>query len=122
MGSMSEKIPENVLLGQNLNRIRAEHGYTQEGLAKISGVTKNFISDIERGNRGAGRVTMRKLCDALMVDEVTLRFGKQGASIDRRRDNNQILRMLVTELLPVPETDRLAWVLRIRRWKDAHKS
>lgn len=121
MGNMSENIPENVLLGENLKRLREDQCYTQEGLAKISGTTKNFISDIERGNRGAGRITMRKLCDALMVDEVTLRFGKQGSSIDRRRDNNQILRMLVTELLPVPETDRLAWVLRIRRWKESHK-
>lgn len=109
------KVAENIKLGENLKRIRESQGYTQETLSKTSGVGKNFISDIECGKRGAGRITMNRLCDALMVDEVTLRFGTPD---DLRKEENQILRMLVDELTPLTDTEQLEWIVKIRRWKE----
>ena len=65
------------MLGNNLKRLREEQGYTQETLAKASGVGENYISAIERGVRTAGGKTIRRLCDCLMVSELTLRFGER---------------------------------------------
>ena len=119
MTKQGERLPEHIRLGENLKRIREEQGYTQETLAKVSGVGKNHISSIETGNRGAGRVVMNKLCDRLMVDEITLRFGSADSlKTDRRQEENQILRMLVGELTSLSETEQLEWIVKIRKWKE----
>lgn len=63
-------IKENILVvvGKNLRRIRKEKGLSIERLSFISDVNKNYISDLERGNRNPTLVMLDRLCYALGIE------------------------------------------------------
>lgn len=55
--------------GQRIAQIRAERGFNQSQLARLTGFTPAFISQIEGGNRlkRSSWVTLQKLANALGV-------------------------------------------------------
>lgn len=55
------------LVGLNFSRLRREKGFTQERYAEISGVTQQYVSDLERGLRNPTVVTLFHLASALGV-------------------------------------------------------
>ena len=57
-----------VTIGKNLRKVRKEKGITIERLSFLSAVNKNYISDLERGNRNPSVVTLDRLAFALKVD------------------------------------------------------
>lgn len=61
--------PQRVLkpLGSTLAEIRRERGLTQEALSLATGVHRNYIGGIERGERSPTVVTVAVLADALGV-------------------------------------------------------
>lgn len=63
-------IKENILVkvGQNLRRIRKEQKLSIERLSFLSDVNKNYISDLERGNRNPTVVMLDRLAFALKID------------------------------------------------------
>lgn len=60
------------LVGRNLVRLRRERGLTQEQLAELSGVSQQYISGLERGNRNPSVVTLFEIAQALGVNHVEL--------------------------------------------------
>ena len=60
------------LVGDNCARIRKAHGLTQEELAVRSGLTQQYLSDLERGKRNPTVVTLYELSQALEVSHVEL--------------------------------------------------
>ena len=60
------------LVGRNAERIRRERGLTQERLAERSGLSQQYISDLERGRRNPTIVTIFELATALEVSHVDL--------------------------------------------------
>lgn len=52
-------------MNNNLKKIRKEKGLTQIQLAKLVGVTNDYISQIERGVRSPGLTTAKKISDLL---------------------------------------------------------
>lgn len=60
------------LVGLNFARLRREKGFTQERYAEISGVTQQYVSDLERGLRNPTVVTLFHLAAALGVKPVDL--------------------------------------------------
>ncbi|MFL6843924.1 MAG: helix-turn-helix transcriptional regulator [Allosphingosinicella sp.] len=60
------------LVGRNAARLRAEAGLTQEQLAERSGLTQQYISDLERGKCNPTIVTLYELATALGVSQVEL--------------------------------------------------
>lgn len=62
-----------------LKQIRSRKDLTQHGLAEISGVAQNTISEIETGQRDPRGATLRKLAAALEVEIAEL-YGEPGAS------------------------------------------
>lgn len=78
--------------GENIRALREEAGYTQVKLAELSGIGKNYLSDIETGKRNPGRKSIEGLCDALAVDEQTLLYGKE------KKPQNATLRLVLNEL------------------------
>ncbi|RIA37393.1 Xre family transcriptional regulator [Hephaestia caeni] len=60
------------LVGLNFARLRREKGFTQERYAEISGVTQQYVSDLERGLRNPTVVTLFHLASALGAKPVDL--------------------------------------------------
>lgn len=60
------------LVGDNCARIRKERGLTQEQLAERSGLTQQYLSDLERGKRNPTIVTLYEISQALGVSHVEL--------------------------------------------------
>lgn len=61
--------PDRVLkgLGRALHDARERRGLTQESLGLETGVHRNYIGGIERGERSPSVATIAKLADALDV-------------------------------------------------------
>jgi transcriptional regulator with XRE-family HTH domain len=83
-------IPDNQLkelksvFGENLARIRKQAGYSQLALAREINVAHNFISELEKGSKGASFETLARLEIALRtpVHEFFERNGKPPAPAD----------------------------------------
>jgi transcriptional regulator with XRE-family HTH domain len=60
------------LVGRNAARIRKERGLTQEQLAELSGLSQQYLSGLERGQRNPTIVTLHELATALGVSHLDL--------------------------------------------------
>ncbi|MEO6387069.1 MAG: helix-turn-helix transcriptional regulator [Croceibacterium sp.] len=60
------------LVGDNCARIRRAQGMTQEQLAERSGLTQQYLSDLERGKRNPTILTLYEIAQALQVSHVEL--------------------------------------------------
>jgi transcriptional regulator with XRE-family HTH domain len=60
------------LVGENTARIRKENGLTQEVLAEKSGLSQQYISGLENGQRNPTIVKLFELATALGVSHVEL--------------------------------------------------
>lgn len=60
------------LVGENTARIRKERGLTQEALAEKSGLSQQYISGLENGQRNPTIVTLFELATALGVGHLDL--------------------------------------------------
>ena len=64
-------------IGNKIKRMRIERGLTQEGLSRISGVSRVTISNIERGKQSildTPTGTLLKISKSLDTDITTLFF------------------------------------------------
>lgn len=90
-------------IGQRVAAVRAERGLTQRKLAALVNVSPSYISQLERGLKGATLETLQALAGALQVD--MLAFSTELAPTDRTPDLLVDLRtFLVTG--PVGDTPR----------------
>ena len=67
---LDEPNPDDLvaIFGANLKTARMKAGLTQAQLAKAAGTSPVYLSQIERGERRAGRKLRAKLANALRVD------------------------------------------------------
>ncbi len=64
------------MLGKRIKQIRNSKKLTQDEFADILGLTKNFISLIETGNRTPSDRTISDICREFNISEVWLRTGE----------------------------------------------
>jgi transcriptional regulator with XRE-family HTH domain len=61
-----------ILFGRRVRELRTERGLSQERLAELSNLHRNYIGGIERGERNVGLINIVELAHALRVKPVTL--------------------------------------------------
>ena len=59
-------------LARNLKRLRRERGLTQEELADLAGLNRNYVRMIERQENAATVDTLEALADALQIKAAQL--------------------------------------------------
>jgi transcriptional regulator with XRE-family HTH domain len=62
-------------LGKRLKETRAARGMSQEVLAQLAGLNRNYVNQVECGRRNVSVVNLVKLADALGVDAGVLISG-----------------------------------------------
>ncbi|MFM9848037.1 MAG: helix-turn-helix domain-containing protein [Hyphomicrobiaceae bacterium] len=60
------------IVARNLKRLRQERGLTQEELADLAGLNRNYVGMIERQENAATVDTLEDLAKALQVEPVRL--------------------------------------------------
>lgn len=60
------------ILAKNLKRLRKERGLTQEELADLAQLNRNYVGMIERQENAATVDTLEALAKALQIDAVEL--------------------------------------------------
>ena len=65
-------------LGMRIRYLRKQLGMSQLDLSLEAGVNKNYISDLERGQRNPSLLVLEKIAIALQIDLSTLFKGIQS--------------------------------------------
>jgi transcriptional regulator with XRE-family HTH domain len=103
-------------IGKNLLELREEHKWTQDDLAKITGIGPKYISALERGKRVPGAKILDKLCNAFGVTESELRFGSDV--IPPSHLFSEPIMRIAAELSLLSESEQYAELADILRRKE----
>lgn len=55
------------MLGEHIRKLRHQKGFSQEDLAEVADIHRNFLGEIERGKKGVTLETLFRLSRALDV-------------------------------------------------------
>ena len=75
---MREKKEINIAVGNHIQLVREEAGYTQDTLSELLDITPNHLSAIERGVSGISLETLQRLCLLLGVSADRILFGRDA--------------------------------------------
>ena len=74
-----------VRIGSRLRAARKAHGYTLDQLASASGLTKGFLSRVERDETSPSVASLLTLCEVMSIDVGSL-FSAPDVALVRRND------------------------------------
>jgi phage repressor protein C with HTH and peptisase S24 domain len=94
----------NEALSNKIKKLRQEHGLTQAELASLTGISQNYLSQLERGVRSVSLALLLKLADVLKtsVQYLTVEGSYPGAPIEsnlRPIPQGNILQVAIVEKL-----------------------
>lgn len=81
---MQRRMDMRKLVGRNFARLRREKRLTQEQVADRSGLSQQYISDLERGRRNPTVITLYELAQALGVSHIDLVSPDERTSAGRK--------------------------------------
>jgi transcriptional regulator with XRE-family HTH domain len=73
------------VVGENLRRVRAELGFSQESFGEHVGWHRTFVGAVERGERNLTLRTVERISDQLGVDPLDLLWDRAGVSVQLDR-------------------------------------
>jgi transcriptional regulator with XRE-family HTH domain len=82
---MTQKTDIHDRLALSLREARKERGLSLDALAKLSGVSRSMVSQIERGESSPTVATLWNITQALQMDFAGLLEGRAGAGIEVTR-------------------------------------
>jgi transcriptional regulator with XRE-family HTH domain len=99
-------------IGARLRALRAQRGMTLEQVATDAGLTRGFLSHLERGGTSASIGSLYRICDALGV-EIAVLFEPTGSALSRRnaREPSNFGGEGVTDYVVTPSVERRVQVL-----------
>jgi len=86
-----------MLTGLRIRRERLLWGMTQEELSSALGISSNYLSQIERGNRDLSRNIEDRLCDLFRLDHNELHSVNEISRSDRLAESNMFMPHLQSE-------------------------
>lgn len=92
---MREKKEINIAVGNHIQLVREEAGYTQDTLSELLDITPNHLSAIERGVSGISLETLQRLCLLLGVSADRILF-----SLDAQEQEALAIARRITDLKP----------------------
>lgn len=97
-------------LARNLRQARRDAGLSQNALAKLAGVSRVTVADIERGtNTRAKPETLERLASALSVTVLQLKSGKPVGRSVQRECVERFLRSAWVEAKPLSD-EEIDWL------------
>ncbi len=81
---------ETPRVGARVRSLRRERGLTIEQLASATGLTKGFISQLERDRTAPSLSSIARICDALGVRLSTIFEREPGAELVRREERTTV--------------------------------
>lgn len=90
-------------MNDRIKALRKEMGLSQDAFAEKLGLTKNYISLIENGNRNLSEQSIKVLCTMFNVNEEWLRTGN-GEMMNLVSKDEEISRLL-GEVIRTSESD-----------------
>ena len=75
----------SVRIGSKLRAARTSHGYTLEQLAEATGLTKGFLSRVERDETSPSVASLITLCEVMSIEVGSL-FSAPDVALVRRED------------------------------------
>lgn len=91
-------------MDEQIKQLRKSLGMSQEKFAKEIGLTKNFISLVETGQRNLSIQSIKLICQLFNVDEEWLETGK-GEMFIQKTENEKIAEFLA-DVLKAGEKDQ----------------
>lgn len=80
-------------MNNRIKALRKNLGLSQDTFADKLGLTKNYISLVENGNRNLSEQSIKVLCSIFNVNEDWIRYGKGNMFLDKSKDE-EIAEML----------------------------
>ncbi len=102
-------------IGQRISELRKNKGYSQDELAKILGISRPSLTQIELGNRNLSVIEIKKLADNLSISIdrlLSANFGIEDITLEQEDSNEkQELRISVPDLKVEKFKDILLYIL-----------
>lgn len=89
MALEDKELDLNKEIGQRIQWRRKELGLTQDQVADRTGLTRNFLAAVERGARGLGAESIKRLSNALQISADFIVMGKSGTE-----DRNHLIELI----------------------------
>jgi len=108
----------NIQLGEKLRELRKSRKLTQEQLAGELDTNPNYISAIERGDRGAGPEIISRYCNFFGISEADL------SPFLQRKDAGYppLVKMVIDELLEMPDYEQARFLADLKERKEKRKT